>query len=98
MSFSPSHPVQDADYLLSRAAAEAEAAESAPQPESAEAHHRLASLYLDQLFGPSDSVPPHAVPRRIRASERSEVVEAPFRMMKPVGDASDFTDLLIRLP
>ena len=95
MSFSPSHPVEDADYLLSRATAEAEAAERAAQPSSAEAHHQLASLYLDQLFGdPADSTPP----RRLAAPEKKAVAAAALQMLKPVGDASDFTDLLIKLP
>ena len=98
MSFSPSRPVEDADYLLSRAAAEAEAAERAAQAGSAEAHHRLASLYLDRLFGPAanDQVRELDKGRPVREPRRAAAI--PFRMLKPVGDPADFTDLLVRLP
>ena len=98
MSFSPSQPIADADYLLGRASAEADAAASADQPVSAEAHHRLASLYLDRLFGASGQAPQPQSSRRLAAPERKTLATAPFRLLKPVGDPADFTDLLVRLP
>ncbi|HEX8446035.1 MAG TPA: hypothetical protein VF649_05410 [Sphingomonas sp.] len=51
MGFSPHHPVPDSEYLLARAEAEVALAMEARTEQAAEAHHRLASVYLDKLFG-----------------------------------------------
>jgi hypothetical protein len=98
MSFAPIHNVADADYLLGRATAESEAVEVAADCFSRQAHQRLASHYLDLLFGGRGKAA-HQPPRRSldALSHRREALEAPFRMLKPVGGASDYGDLLVRL-
>jgi hypothetical protein len=98
MSFAPMHDVADADYLLCRAAAESEAAEAASACSSRRAHQRLASHYLDLLFGKRE---PACTRPELHSGDavrhRREVLKVPFKMLKPVGRASDFGDLLVRL-
>lgn len=50
MGFYPSRPIRDAEYLLQRAEAEARLASEARDERAEEAHHVLASAYLDRLF------------------------------------------------
>lgn len=50
MGLLPKSDVPDSDYLFQRAQAEAACAACA-DPEAAKAHQRLASQYLDRLFG-----------------------------------------------
>jgi hypothetical protein len=97
MAFSPSTAIPDADFLLARASAEADAAESAGHPLSAEAHHRLASLYLDRIFGAQAAPRPSAAPRAQPEAERRKIVSAALRRLQPPADISSFTDLLVRL-
>lgn len=51
MAFSSKQRISDAEYLLTRAAAEADHAARAASMRSAEIHHQLASAYLDRVFG-----------------------------------------------
>jgi hypothetical protein len=98
MSFAPMRDVADADYLLCRATAESEAAERAAACSSRQAHQRLASHYLDLLFGlrePAPTRPPLRPADALR--QRRDVLKVPFKMLRPVGRASDFGDLLVRL-
>jgi hypothetical protein len=99
MSVAPSRPVADSDYLLLRAEAEAKAAEMARSDASAEAHHRLASGYLDVLFGTDGAaMPPRsALAGHQESSARRDALLSPFMLLEPVGSASDFDDLLTRL-
>lgn len=98
MGFAASRAVKDADYLLHRAAAEAEAAELAGSQRSAEAHHSLASAYLDLVFGAQEAraAAAQAAAEDARRESR-QALSAPFKMLKPVDGTSGFTDLLIRL-
>jgi hypothetical protein len=97
MAFSPSTTVPDADFLLARASAEADAAESARHPLSADAHHRLASLYLDRIFGNAAAPRPSVAPRAQPETECRKIVSAALRRLKPAADISSFTDLLVRI-
>jgi hypothetical protein len=98
MSFAPMHDVADADYLLCRATAESEAAEAAAACLSRQAHQRLASHYLDLLFGDPKPAPPRGPLGQVNAlRQRREVLKEPFKMLRPVGRASDYGDLLVRL-
>jgi hypothetical protein len=89
--------VTDADYLLARAAAEADAAERAVSRRSSELHGELASGYLDRVFGGvglgKDGK--HA-PAAIVLDRRKALVTA-FQRWSPVQESSPFTDLLVRM-
>jgi hypothetical protein len=98
MAFSPSTTIPDADFLLARASAEADAAEYADHPLSADAHHRLASLYLDRVFGDGAAPRPSMAPPARGQAESKRIVSAALQQLKPAADISDFTDLLVRLP
>lgn len=99
MGFVASTLIEDADYLLKRAASEAEAAEGARDQRAAEAHHRLASKYLDLLFGPEPRNAPRVGTKQSRhLADREEALKTPLRMLQPVAGAADYTDLLVRMP
>lgn len=99
MGFVASSSVPDADYLLERAVSEAKAAQQARDCRAAEAHHRLASSYLDLVFSRhgSDVI---AIARRQAShrKERQEALKIPFQMLGPISNGASFTDLMIRLP
>jgi hypothetical protein len=96
LGFTPSKPVRDSGYLLRRAEAEAEAAERATSAASAEAHHRLASAYLDRIFG-DEAGSEQAMARARMAGPTKKEPRQPLILLRPVDDISDFTDLLVRL-
>jgi hypothetical protein len=62
MGIQPKHKVPDSDYLLERGVAEANLAEAASSPESAEIHHKLASAYLDRVLVERPPAPAEAPP------------------------------------
>ena len=97
MGFAPSKTVADAEYLLLRAAAEAEAAEVAANAASAEAHHKLASIYLDRILGEQARLQAPARKAVTSTAAKKEIVAAAFRMLQPVTGGSDYSDLLTRL-
>lgn len=91
MSFYPRQPVADADYLLRRAEAEATLAETAQVKEAEEAHHALASLYLERLFGravaPSeDETPQDPQPALLLALRSALTREPPSLRGAPIAD------------
>ena len=99
MAFFPKDPVADADYLLGRAAAEAESARLAKPGPSAQIHQRLASGYLDRLFDAPEPSAPAGGPR-----EQAEMRGALFQQMgerllseaiEPLPD--EFSALLLKL-
>jgi hypothetical protein len=99
MSFAPLGGVADADYLLQRVEAEAKAADQASSEAVAEAHHKLASGYLGLLFDtPSTGkVRQTIAPNRRRSAENRTAMASLFAAFEPVGEASDFTDLLLKI-
>ena len=78
MALSPSTQIADAEYLLRRAEAEAVQANTSTS-RTAEVHHRLASAYLDRLFGDAASVPAGAQrPAETAAALRSIFADWPL--------------------
>ncbi|PSJ36329.1 hypothetical protein [Allosphingosinicella deserti] len=78
MALSPSTQIADAEYLLRRAEAEAVQANTSTS-RAAEVHHKLASAYLDQLFGDSASGPAGAQrPAETAAALRSIFADWPL--------------------
>ena len=84
MSLSPRSAVADGDYFLDRANAEIEAADRSPGDRASILHRKLASLYLDRVFGERAEPDPewHPSPR-----EKRQVLASPFMLLKPVEDA-----------
>lgn len=74
MSFAAKREVADADYLLERAAIEVRNAEAVSGPAS-EAHHKLASRYLDVLFGQEAEAQPESHPFLL-ARERYQAIKS----------------------
>jgi hypothetical protein len=77
MAFFPKRSVPETEYLLERAAKEASLADQAAGTPGAEIHQKLASSYLERLFGdqPSDGSP---LPRRGLAPEKRKALLAVF--------------------
>ena len=77
MALSPSTQIADAEYLLRRAEAEAVQADESTS-RAAEVHERLASAYMDRLFG-DPSVPAGAQrPGEKAAALRSIFIDWPL--------------------
>jgi hypothetical protein len=96
MSLTPSRGITDADYFLLRVQSEAKAADRARSAQSAEAHHRLASGYLDLLFGVGSST--RGPGATLGARVKREALLTPFKMLPPVGSSSDYSAYLEQLP
>jgi hypothetical protein len=73
MSFYPHRSIADADYLLERAVAESDLADRA-HGRSAKIHRKLASSYLDRVFGDA-TAPARQATRSERADRRRAVLE-----------------------
>ena len=89
--FFPRQQVADADYLLQRAEEEARLAGRIPGDPAVEAHHRLASAYLDRLFGGE------APPSSARARSVAERLDTWREAFQPLAarleqDATALTD------
>ncbi|PSJ39459.1 hypothetical protein [Allosphingosinicella deserti] len=95
MGLVPKSDVPDSDYLFLRAETEAAHAACAG-PEAALAHQRLASEYLDQLFGDKSGLA-HAAESRRR--ERQEAIASIFSALEVPDDtlAGELADLLVCL-
>jgi hypothetical protein len=79
MSFYPSRSIADADYLLERAVAESDLADRA-HGRSAKIHRKLASSYLDRVFGGSTG-PVRQATRSERADSRRAVLQVLRRQL-----------------
>ncbi len=95
MALFTSHPVADADYLLRRAEAEAQLAESAGSRTAAAAHERLASNYLGRLFDDAAAVPKPIGRRSGREALLRQLAERLTRRPPPSDDS--FNGLLREL-
>ena len=95
MGLVPKSNVPDSDYLFLRAETEAANAACAG-PEAALAHQRLASEYLDQLFGDKSGLGRGGESRH---REREEAMVSIFSALKVPDDAlaGDLADLLVCL-
>jgi hypothetical protein len=99
MSIAPLGGVTDAEYLLQRVEAEARAADQASSEAAAEAHHKLASGYLGLLFDKSSATKSRQVIASAQqtSADNQEALARAFTTFKPVGEPSDFADLLLRV-
>ncbi|QAY78773.1 hypothetical protein [Sphingosinicella sp. BN140058] len=95
MGLLPKSDVPDSDYLFERAQAEAACAACA-EPEAAKAHQRLASQYLDRLFGENGT---EDAVLESRHRETREAMTSIFHALElPAETASlGFEDLLVSL-
>ena len=102
MGFFPKGNVPDSDYLLGRAEVESRIAEAAAQQSVANAHHALASAYLDKLF--CEDPQGGTLDQRMRTGRENRLAllsifsQLPVQPPSPANQTGDeFEDLLRRL-
>ena len=97
MSLSPRRSVADCDYLLDRADAEINAADRSFDSCAKGVHQKLASLYLDRVFGENVDEGGGSPPTPF---EKRRILASPFRLLRPLVEpdtAPDFADVLAEL-
>lgn len=100
MGFFPKGQVPDSDYLLGRAEMESRIAEAAGPQSAADAHHALASAYLDKLF--SDEPQDGTLDQRMRIGRENRLAllsvfaHMPVQPPIPANQTADQFDALLR--
>jgi hypothetical protein len=97
LSLSPRGRVADCDYLLDRADAEINAADRSFDTCAKGVHRKLASLYLDRVFGENVDESAGSPPTPF---EKRRILASPFRLLRPLVEpdtSPDFGDILAEL-
>lgn len=100
MGFYPSRPIRDAEYLLQRAEAEARLASEARNERAEEAHHVLASAYLDRLFSDEEQARANVEEAARHQETEQAIVSAltsAFTVYAPLPRDDDIAHLLEEL-
>jgi len=100
MGFFPKGEVPDSDYLLGRAEMESRIADATGSQSAADAHHALASAYLDRLFSeqPGDGTLDQRmrIGRENRLAMLSVFAHMPAQPPLPANQPDDEFDALLR--
>ena len=97
MSLSPRGSVPDCEYLLDRANAEIDAADRSADDRAQSLHRKLASLYLDRVFGDRPGAGAGSRPSPFDEQRRPARPFMLLRLSPPPELAPAFDDMLAAL-